>query len=143
MAETGRCGRSSRNASEGGTWSVQGAAAGVPTKPRGDAWRVGWPEKPVARKLSAECPWRGGGGSVPVALCAAASLAPFISVRALGRGHDQHARQPRSQGMGTERRQGEAEYGADAIGRVVRVGVVGLCARGTWREGRGPEGRFA
>jgi hypothetical protein len=72
MAEPGRSGRSSRNAGEGTARPVQRAAAGVPTEPRGGAWMVGWPEKQVARKLSMGCSWRGGGGSVPAALRAAA-----------------------------------------------------------------------
>jgi hypothetical protein len=136
-AEAGRCGRSIRNAGEGVAQPVQGAAEGVPTEPRGGAWRVGQPKKLVARKPSAGCPWHGGGGTVPVALRAAASLAPFISVHALGRVSRPSRTSATGQGMGTERRHGEAEYDADAIGRAARVGAVGLCAWGAWREGSG------
>jgi hypothetical protein len=107
---------------------VQGAVAGVPTEPREAAWRVWRPEKPVARKLSAGCPWCGGGGSVLVALRAATSLAPFISIRALGRGSRSTPTSATGQGMGTEGQHGEAEYGADTIGWAARVGAASPCA---------------
>jgi hypothetical protein len=122
---------------------VQGAAAGVPTEPRGGSWSVGRSEEPVARTLSAGCPWRGGGGSVPMASRAAAGLAPFISVRALGSGSRPTRTSAKGQGMGTERQHGEAEYGADAIGWAARVGAASLCAWGAWREGSGHGWWFA
>jgi hypothetical protein len=142
-AAAGGCDRSSCNAGEGTARPVQGVAAGVPTEPREAAWRVGRSKKPMAEKLSAGCPWRGGGGSVPVALRAAASLSSHISVRALGRGSRPTHTSARGQGMATEGQHGGAEYGADAIGRAARVGAASLCAWGAWREGSWHRWQFA